>query len=125
MKNLILLISVMVIGACATTSTKPVKELTLREKVVGEYEYKEDGDTGRLVLLDNDIFEVYKNGKKVDVEVKWEISKEGEIHATDSKGTIAVYRINKDGSIAVIAVIDDGKREEAHKGDQVTFKKIK
>ena len=36
----------------------------LREKVVGEYEFKEDGDTFITVLLENGIVEDYKNGKK-------------------------------------------------------------
>ena len=44
--------------------TIPVKELTLEEKVVGTYEGKKDGNTGRLVFLDNGIAEGYENGKK-------------------------------------------------------------
>ena len=55
------------------TTEKPVKELTLAEKVVGEYEIKEDGNTGRLVLLENGIAEAYLNGKKAEDEGKWKI----------------------------------------------------
>jgi len=125
MKNIILLIAVMVVSACCTTPTKPVKELTLREKVVGEYENKLDGVTVRAVLLENGIAESYENGKKREEEYKWKVV-EGEIHITDPKGTIAVYRINKDGSIAVIAWIPkDGKRVDLPKEKQVTAKKIK
>ena len=125
MKNIILLIAVMVLSACATTSTKPVKELTLREKVVGEYEDKLDGNTGRLVLLDNGIVEGYINGKKRS-EGKWKLTKDGEIHVTDSDGDILVCRINKDGSITSIArILKDGKRRDDPKQRQDTFKKIK
>ena len=125
MKNLILLITVMVIGACATTSTKPVKELTLREKVVGTYEVKVEEDTHRGVLLENGIFEVYENGKKEEKEGKWKISKEGELHDIYN-GDIFVFRINKDTSITLIAEINkDGKRVDLPKEKQITVKRIK
>ena len=96
------------------------------KKVIGEYELKEDGNTERVVVLDNGIMELYKNGKKDEVEHKWSISKEGEIHATDSEGDIFIFRINKDESITIIARIHkDREREEAPKDKQMTFKKIK
>ena len=106
-------------------ATKPVKELTPEEKVVGEYEPKKDGGTERVVFLDNGIAEGYLNGKKREEEFKWSIVK-GEIHVLRESGDIAVYRINKDGSFTVIARIHvNGKREEAPKEEQETFKKIK
>ena len=95
------------------------------KKVIGEYELKEDGNTERVVVLDNGIMELYKNGKKDEVEHKWSISKEGEIHATDSEGDIFIFRINKNGSLTIIAVIMDGKRKDISKDRQKTFKKIK
>ena len=116
-----------------TNATKPIKsddtnatKLTAEEqKVVGEYELKIDGDTYRSVLLENGIVESYKNGKKRS-EAKWKISKEGELYVTSSDGFIVVYRINKDRSITVIAFISkDGKRREALKENQFTYKKIK
>jgi hypothetical protein len=108
------------------TTEKPDKELTLEEKVVGAYELKKDGDTMRMVFLDNGIMEAYLNGKK-DGDGKWMISKEGELHvaAKDGIGSIAVNRINKDGSITWIAVIIEGKRTEFPKENQMTFNKIK
>ena len=125
MKNLILLITVMVLSACATTSTKPVKELTLREKVVGAYERKIGEDTFRMVLLENGISEGYINGKRV-VESKWKISKDGELHITNPDGFIGISRINTDGSLTHIADISkDGKREDIPKEHQITAKKIK
>ena len=109
-----------------TNATKPVKELTLREKVVGEYESKMDGDTGRLVLLENGIKELYLNGEK-GLESTWSISKEGELHLIFVEGGFTgVARINKDSSITTIAEITkDGRRRDHSKEEQLTFKKIK
>ena len=107
------------------TTAKPVKELTLREKAIGTYEIKKDGDTYRVVLLETGIVEKYRNGKKHDEEDKWKIV-DGEIHIIEGSGHMDVIRINKDGSITNIATIDkDGKREDAPKEDQVTIQKIK
>ena len=104
---------------------KPIKGLTLEEKVVGTYEGKKDGDTYRTVLLENGVLEDYINGGKYG-EAKWSISKEGEMHVTEQDGIIAVLSINKDGSITNIAVIDkDGKREDTPKEHQYISKKIK
>ena len=49
-----------------STTTKPSKELTLKEKVVGTYELelKKFCETHRYVLLDNSIVEYYLDGKK-------------------------------------------------------------
>jgi hypothetical protein len=77
-----------------------------------------------MVYLENGICEGYTNGKKEE-EAKWKIV-EGQIHIIDGSGNIAVIRINKDGSLTNIAVIDkDGEREDFPKEDQVTAKKIK
>ena len=112
----LMILGLMVVG-CGNSAEK---------KVIGEYELKEDGNTERVVLLDNGIMELYKNGKKDEVEHKWSISKEGEIHATDSEGDIFIFRINKDGSITIIARIGkDREREDYPKNRQTTFKKIK
>ena len=117
----------MLVGGCATPLTPEQKQKALRDSAVGTYEEKQDGDTYRLVLLENGISERYTNGKKEEKEGKWKISEEGELHDnTYSNRYIWVYRINKDGSITIIARIDaDGKRKEAPKDKQMTFKKIK
>ena len=102
------------------------KELTLRERVVGTYEAKEDGITHRAVFLDNGIFEAYTNGKKEEKEGKWSISEEGEIHIAHEYGNIYVFSIDKDGIITGIARINkDGERQEAFKDEFPTYKKIK
>ena len=118
MKNIILLIAVMVIGACASMPTM--------KSVAGTYEHKDDVNTGRFVFLDNGIAEGYHNGTKREEDGKWKISKEGELHVTGADGGIVVFSINKDSSITFIAVIyPDGKREDFPKDKQTTWKKIK
>jgi len=93
------------------------------QKVVGEYEFKhEDGDIGRTVFLENGVWQGFSNDKK-DGEGKWNVV-DGEIHVT-TRHKEMVLRINKDGSITFIAYISkDGKRKEAPKEKQTTFKKI-
>ena len=124
MKNIILLIAVLVVGACASVPTV--------KSVAGTYEQKKDGDTARIVFLENGIVEEYANGKKEEeVEHKWSISKEGGIHVTIHDETTGIWRINKDSSITLIAgAFKVGKNspriwqyypKEAH----MTFKKIK
>jgi hypothetical protein len=104
---------------------KAVKELTLREKVVGEYEFKKNGDTRRAVLLENGIVEFYRNGKKREKECKWEISKESEIHVIEDD-YVGIFRINPDGSKTQIAVKPiGGKKRAVPKKIQITYKKIK
>ena len=107
------------------TAAKPVKELTLEEKVIGTYEFNPDGDTHGGVFLENGVYEGYTNGKK-DEEGKWEIEN-GEIYISLNKEDIIfVFRINADGSITPIVYIDkDGERKDLPKDAQRTLKKIK
>ena len=106
------------------TTEKPVKELTLEEKVVGTYEGKIDGYTVRLALLDNGVLETYEDGKKRE-DGKLKIV-DGDIHCPNAGSVTGVLIINKDGSLTTIAKIDkDGKRTRIPKDEQLTFKKIK
>ena len=94
-----------------TTKEGPVKELTLEESELGEYEWKyEDGSTTKLVFLENGITEMYRNGEKRN-DAKWSISN-GELHVVRDFGEIHVFRINKDKSITEIALIKDKKRSD-------------
>ena len=103
---------------------KDAKDLTLEEKVVGTYEVKGVGGALRIVLPENGVGEEYDIGKTRPAKGKWSISKEGEIHIVGG-GRVFVYRINKDKSITIIAIIHrDGKRT-AHPDGQYTLKKIK
>ena len=133
MKNLILLIAVLIVSACATTSTVKC--------VAGVYEIKVDEgrrikgvkqrEAYRMVFLENGISEWYKNSDK-RAEAKWSIVN-GELHIVDKYGDTAVCRINKDGNITVIARINrDGIREDGTDIIQATtftfgetFKRIK
>ena len=123
MKNIILLIAVMVLSACATAPTVP---LTMKS-VAGTYERKESGQTYKSIFLESGVYQWYFNGKKQEVEGKWKIV-DGEIHITHShsSGKKLVFRINKDRSITIISgITKDGKRVEAPKEEQKTAKKIK
>ena len=114
-----------------TTKAEPVKELTLEEKVVGEYEI---GINAQFIwaFLENGIVEEYIDSKKQTGETKWSIVN-GEIHVIDDSGLIDVFRINKVGftrwisgrSINRIASIIKGKRIDVPEEDQFTYRKIK
>ena len=110
-----------------STKANPVKELTLREKVIGTYELelKKFGETQRYVLLDNSTVEYYLDGKKEEAEHKWSIV-DKEVHIERENRAVSVFSINKDESITGIATIDeDGKRKEILKEHQYTRRKIK
>ena len=114
MKYITLIIGLLVVG-CGKTE---------EEKVLGEYEFKEDGMTFKYVYRENDVKGYYVNGKKI-AEYKWTIVN-GEIHTINVDGSIDVVRINKDDSITQIAWIIDGKRTDIPKENEVwTYKKIK
>ena len=106
-----------------STTAKPVKELTLEEKVVGEYESICNGKTYKRVFQENGIVEWYVNGRK-RAEYKLEIVN-GEIRAAFGSEYKDIYRLNADRSITHIAYIDNGEREDFPKEEQLTYKKIK
>ena len=117
MKILLILTTILLLGACLTTP--------LEKKVVGEYERKSKGGTTyRLVFLENGAMENYLSDRKTD-ENKWAIVN-GEIHVTYNKEAVTVvHRINTGISITLIARIWDGKRKALPKEDQFTYKRIK
>ena len=123
MKNLLILITIMLVGGCATPLTP---ELTLEEKVVGTYEYIDDnGNAHKYVLQESGVAEFYWSDRKSHIKRKWKISKDRELHIDDKLGAIPILTINPDGSITLIADIVDGKRTDFPKDNQITFKKIK
>ena len=123
MKSLIVLVVGLLFVGCLTPEQK--QQEALRDSVVGEYEYKHrSGTISKVVFLEKDIVEFYLNDKKQE-DAKWSIVK-GEIHVKYPSGYIQVYRINKDKSITMIAIIDgDAKREDWPKERQSTSIKIK
>ena len=106
------------------TTEKPVKELTLEEKVVGSYEVSEEaGDTFKLVLLDNGRFEIHSDGKKVE-EGTWKIDAK-EVHVLgDGKEVASVMKIESNGDLTHIANIGEERTELPFRKDRA-FKKIK
>ena len=114
----LMIVSVILLAGCATTPTM--------KSVAGTYGWKEDGNTIKLVLLENGVYEYHFKGNK-SAEAKWSIENK-EIHISFAVlfGRINVYRINKDVSITLIAHIDkDGKRRDLTKEEQSTYIKIK
>ena len=95
---------------------------SLKEKVANTYEAKIDGDAIRMVLQDTGVVDEYVNDKP-GIKYKWEIMGK-EVHIEDNYGGVTITRINADRSLTVIAVINDGKREEVSRDNQITFKKI-
>ena len=117
MKNTLLVIAALLVGACATSPTL--------KSVVGAYEIKgEDaGRTLRYIFLENGVVEGYIKGERWK-ESKWSINNEVEIYI-EEKEWIEIFRINIDGSITIIVGIAAGKRMDLRKGERYTFKKIK
>ena len=111
------LIALLFAGACATA---------LKDRVVGEYELKNEKDSYRQVYLKNGLREYYINGTKGrEYEGEWKIGKDGKIHI-NKEGLIAIYRINKNDSISLVAEIDkDDNRTDLPEDKQVTLDKIK
>ena len=102
---------------------EPVKALT-KEDVVGSYELKIGEDIFKLVILQNGQGDGYINGKKT-AEATWKIAGK-ELHNMNSlhKNT-AVYKIEPNGDLTVIATIEDRKRTDLPKDKQFFYKKSK
>ena len=114
-----MLISVILLVGCGKS---------LEEKVVGSYEwkdYKYSLVSRRKVFLENGVYEGYvgdNGGKKIGV-AKWKIV-DGEIYVEDNEYG-EVFRINEDGSLTFIAVIDKyGKRKDSPKAAKSNWIKI-
>lgn len=95
---------------------------SLKEKVADTYEAKIEGDVIRMVLQDNGVVDEYVNDQP-GIKYKWEILGK-EVHIGDNYGGVTIARVNADRSLTVIAVINDGKREEVIRDNQITFKRI-
>ena len=106
------------------TTEKPVKELTLEEKVVGAYEIKEGEYTIKIILLENGGGEAYVNGKKQEEDMKWKMAG-NEVHVAEIGKSIAVFKIEPNGDLTPIAEIISTRRKGIPKEEQQTIKKIK
>ena len=115
--------------ASKTSLVEPVKELTLKEKVVGFYEGRSNQNTNRLrlVLWENGEVESYRNGKK-RFTANWKINKNGELNVEvkeKSEEVLYAFRINPDGSLTGTTATMDGKQEVLSKKDQITLAKLR
>ena len=98
---------------------KPVKELTLEERVIGEYEVKR---SAKHVLLGNGKSETWILGVKRHGGT-WKIV-EKEVHVGIEKIT-HVHKIEPNGDLTLIAKISDGKRTNVSKENQYIWEKLK
>ena len=98
-----------------STAPKPVKELTLREKVVGTYESMHPKGAYSIALLETGIMKMYQNGRQIEEEDSWKISTDGEAHIDHQDGFTSIWKINPDSSLTGYAEIRDGKRKEVAK----------
>jgi len=101
------------------TVAKPVKELTLEERVIGEYEVKK---SAKHVLLGNGKSETWILGVKRHGGT-WKIVGK-EVHVGIEKLT-HVYKIEPNGDLTLIANISDGKQTDVLKENQYIWEKIK
>ena len=119
MKNIILLIAVMVVSACASMPTM--------KSMAGIYEAKISKDSFKTVFLGTGKVEIYYNDIKIN-EGDWSVVGR-EVHAESSKGETGILRINSKArgysTLTDIASIVDGKRIDLPKEEQLTYKKIK
>ena len=135
MKYIVLIIGLLVVGcgkqekadtneSTPTTTAKPVKELTLEEKVVGAYEIKGGEYTIKIILLENGGGEAYVNGKKQEEDMKWKMAG-NEVHVAEIGISIAVFKIEPNGDLTPIAEIISARRKGIPKEEQQTINKIK
>ena len=118
MKSLILLSTILLLGACATTPTM--------KSIVGTYEGKPYLTTVKLVFLENGKVESYKHPQHPlkKKEATWKIV-EKEVRVEEGKSLTKVLRIESNGDLTVIADIRNGKRGDLANEKQIAFKKIK
>jgi hypothetical protein len=99
-------------------------ELTIRNKVVGTYEFKRGENSLKAVFYEDGNWTDYENGKLLR-ECKWSI-KDGEILAEDGLGNTSIFIINDDGNLVGIGRIrEDGRRKILPDEYHYTLNKIK
>ena len=118
MKSLIVLVVGLLAVGCATTPTM--------KSVAGTYEATIDGDSGNLVLLANGKVKSYDGNCDKDKEGTWKlVEKEVRIEEVDIEEVTDILKIESNGNLTIIALIEDGKRTDFPKEKQNTLKKIK
>ena len=99
------------------TTAKPVKELTLEEKVIGSYDTSNpDGGGDWIVFQKGRTIEIWDDEVKIQVGT-WAV-KNDKIHVVAPKANV-VFKVNDDGDLELIATNGDSR------GEGRVFKKIK
>ena len=93
------------------------------EDVIGTYEAKRGNFTFRLVLLENGTSERYLDEEKENGE-PWKLV-ENEVHLWEMPSSPSVYKIEPNGDLTYIAYIEDGKRKDREKNNELTWAKLK
>ena len=105
-------------------SLQELKEQDEKE-LVGTYEAKKREDTFKLVLIENGKLMGYLNGEK-DKKGTWKlVEKEVHIEEVDIEEVTDILKIESNGNLTSIALIEDRKRTDFPKDEQITFKRIK
>ena len=132
MRTLIVLVVGLLVAGCATVKDIGVqlgggKPTTPTIKsVAGTYEATIDGDTGNLVLLANGKVKFHDGNDGKDKEGTWElVEKEVRIEEVDIEEVTDILKIESNGNLTIIALVEGGKRTDFQKDKQITFKKIK
>ena len=112
MKYIVLIIGLLAMG-CGKTE---------EDKVVGTYEHKKGGYTFKWVFLENGIIETTAFAKTDGGT--WKMVG-NEVHVAEEGKSIAVFKIEPNGDLTVIADIFNGKRDDYPKEDQRTCKRLK
>ena len=112
MKYITLIIGLLVAG-CGKTE---------EDKVVGTYEHKKGGYTFKWVFLENGIIETTAFAKTDGGT--WKMVG-NEVHVAEEGKSMAVFKIEPNGDLTMIAEIIRTKRKDIPKEDQMTLKKIK
>ena len=132
MKNLITIFILFVAFGCGKsevgTKTERIfdgDQPPLDLPLVGSYEKKFDnGDTFKLVLLENRKAEIFLGGNKAGIEAAWKLF-EKEVHTLEYGEKTFVHNIEPNGDLTLIARIIDENRTELPKELQFTLKKLK
>ena len=125
MKNFISILILFSFGCGKSEPLSPetsTQVLSSYAKLFGSYEIKNDGETKKLVLLENGKFEAWTDGEKEEKGTWKFVAKEVHVVIRNDR---PVFKIEPNGDLTVIALIEDGKRTDIPKEDQATFKKIK
>jgi hypothetical protein len=96
------------------------------EDIIGTWEASVDGDTVKVIFLENGTVKAAMNGRDIEGLDGWRINRNGEILIYNGKGGISLLKLETSDSLTLFTQIDrDGKRSALPKDKQPTYIKIK